>query len=71
MKGKDVLGFIVANEIRVGERERERERKECELEQWNGVVEIRNFEMRETEDGRRKGKNPRNAGGAVIAFISG
>jgi hypothetical protein len=38
------------------EREREREREECELAQWNGVVEIRNFELEENEGGSRKGK---------------
>ena len=37
-------------------RERERERDGCELAQWNGVVEIRNFEIEENEDRSRKGK---------------
>ena len=50
--------------------DREREKEECELAQWNGVVEIRNFELHETKDGRRKGKNPCSTDRANMTFMS-
>jgi hypothetical protein len=50
------------------ETKREREREECELAQWNGVVEIINFELEETGLEKKRG-NPHDTDMSSVAFI--